>query len=420
MRKTKIDSVSPDLCVFIGRFEPFHVGHERVIREGLRRARYMVVLVGSANEPRTFRNPFSCQERIQMIRDCFQNDPRLVLLPLEDSSYNLDDWIERAHQAVDQAWEQIKTQNPVVPDRPSTALIGHAKDATSFYLKLFPRWASIDVPQEHPMSATGVRHQVFGNLDLIREELDTRFFAETKTATDAASLTRIIKEVSGLTTPEYLARYLDLARAQAASFLKRQRSAALPDLPPCVIDFLSGFIQTQEYENLTREYAFVAKYQYAWRFAPHPPIFTTADAIVVQSGHILLVKRKGFPGKGLWALPGGFVEADETIQQSCLRELDEETAIKLPPGLLRGRIVSREVFDEPFRSSRGRTITHAFLIHLDPGPLPKIKTGGQEGDEETFKIAWVPLSKLRRDQFFEDHYSIIQSMVARLGKGNAS
>lgn len=182
-----------------------------------------------------------------------------------------------------------------------------------------------------------------------------------------------------------------------------------------VVEFLEKFLHTAGYEDVAREYGFVAKYQYAWRFAPHTPIFTTTDAIVVQSGHILLVKRRNYPGKGLWALPGGFLEPNETLETACLRELDEETKIKVPDAVLRGHIKMREVFDAPFRSSRGRTITHAFLIELDPGKLPKIKKGGQPDDEETENIAWVRLSDLRREQFFEDHYAIIKKLTAQLG-----
>jgi bifunctional NMN adenylyltransferase/nudix hydrolase len=133
--------------------------------------------------------------------------------------------------------------------------------------------------------------------------------------------------------------------------------------------------------------------------------------VVIQSGHVLLVKRRSYPGKGLWALPGGFLEPDETIEQACLRELAEETALKVPDAVLKGHIKAREVFDAPYRSSRGRTVTHAHLIHLDPGPLPKIKTGGLAGDDETYKIDWVPLAKLRRELFFEDHYPIIIRMA---------
>lgn len=391
-------STQPDLCVFIGRFEPLHVGHVRVIQEGLNRASFMVVLVGSANEPRSFRNPFNAAERAQMVRETFNNNPRLIVLPLEDSSYNLNDWLDRTHLAIDAAWSQIKAQHPDAPTAPSVTLIGHAKDATSFYLNLFPTWGSINVPQEHLLCATSIRKEIFGTKEMIFPELEQRE-----------------REQKKWSTQEYIDRYTELARAQAQAFLANEGNrvdGSIASLTPPVISFLETFILSEDYKTVCAEYAFVARYHFQWRHAPYAPSFITADAVVVQSGHVLMVKRNHYPGKGLWALPGGFVETTEYPLEGALRELNEETAIKVPPAVLRGHIKKHEVFDDPYRSSRGRTETHAYLFHLDPGPLPKIKKGGMSEDEEAQKIEWVLLSKLRRNQCFEDHYSIISKITA--------
>jgi bifunctional NMN adenylyltransferase/nudix hydrolase len=99
--------------------------------------------------------------------------------------------------------------------------------------------------------------------------------------------------------------------------------------------------------------------------------FVTADAVVVQSGHILLVERGRAPGKGLLALPGGFVNPEERIRDAAIRELREETSIsdgkgQIPPAMLASFIedARTRVFDAPNRSLRGRIITHAFLFRL--------------------------------------------------------
>ena len=138
----------------------------------------------------------------------------------------------------------------------------------------------------------------------------------------------------------------------------------------------------------------------------YPPTFVTTDAVVVQSGHILLIQRKAAPGKGLWALPGGFLNPRELIVDGILRELHEETKLKVPKPVLRGSITKREVFDDPGRSERGRIITHAALIQLPPGELPSVK-----GSDDARKAKWMPIADLREDVMFEDHYHIINHML---------
>jgi bifunctional NMN adenylyltransferase/nudix hydrolase len=81
----------------------------------------------------------------------------------------------------------------------------------------------------------------------------------------------------------------------------------------------------------------IEKYKESWKAAPFPPTFVTVDAVVVQSGHVLLVKRKAMPGAGLWALPGGFLNQEETLLDGAIRELKEETKIKVPVPVLKGK-----------------------------------------------------------------------------------
>ena len=181
-------------------------------------------------------------------------------------------------------------------------------------------------------------------------------------------------------------------------------------LTPAVQKFLAKFSKTETYKNIVEEYEFVQEYKKSWANAPYAPIFVTTDAVVIQSGHILLVKRKARPGKGLWALPGGFLNASEHIEAGALRELREETKIKVPLPVLKGSIVATRVFDNPHRSSRGRTITHAHLINLPAGTeLPAVK-----GRDDAEKAKWLPLSEVKREDLFEDHYDIIVAMSALL------
>jgi bifunctional NMN adenylyltransferase/nudix hydrolase len=91
-----------------------------------------------------------------------------------------------------------------------------------------------------------------------------------------------------------------------------------------------------------------------------------------------------------------------------IRELREETGLKLPEKVLRGSIKSTKVFDHVDRSERGRIITVAFHITLINGEwdLPKVK-----GMDDAEKAQWVPLNKVSPETMFEDHYDIFRHFV---------
>jgi bifunctional NMN adenylyltransferase/nudix hydrolase len=168
--------------------------------------------------------------------------------------------------------------------------------------------------------------------------------------------------------------------------------------------FLNKFAITDAYKQLQSELKFVRNYKKQWAVSPYPVKHATVDSVVEQSGHILLVKRKAEPGKGLWALPGGHLNEFEKQLDGAIRELREETKIKVPEAVLRGSIRDHETFDDPYRSTLGRVITKAYHFKLaDDVTLPKVK-----GADDAEKAKWVPISELREEDFFDDHYFIIQ------------
>ena len=140
----------------------------------------------------------------------------------------------------------------------------------------------------------------------------------------------------------------------------------------------------------------------------------TADAVVVQSGHILLVERGQRPGKGLLALPGGFVEESERIRDGAVRELAEETQLSDRKGALSEAALASfikddrtRVFDAPSRSLRGRIVTHAFLFDLpERQQLYRVK-----GSDDAAHAGWHRLDDLSAEMLFEDHWSIIEQMA---------
>ena len=374
-------SPSLDLCVFIGRFQPFHAAHQEVVETALQHARHVLVLIGSAGAPRSHRNPFTYDERAGMVRLSIAPDDRdrVITLPLEDCSYNDTQWVANAQKQVNAALAQIGLGRKAGAAK--IALIGHSKDHTSHYLKLFPQWgAPINVPEfGRGISSTRIRNSYFSNL------------AES---------------------------FLNDADGHKPGDLPQDRL-----LPTPVRDFLLEFAHTDAYSDIRAEYEFILNYRAQWAVpkVPYPVTFVTVDACVVTAGSVLLVRRKGRPGKGLWALPGGFLGQTETVVDGMLRELREETKLAVPPGMLRGSIVTHRVFDEPNRSSRGRTITHGFLIHLKnetalPGlrsrKPPKPELPQVEAADDAERAQWWPLADISRSMMFEDHFDMILALTA--------
>ena len=133
---------------------------------------------------------------------------------------------------------------------------------------------------------------------------------------------------------------------------------------------------------------------YTYKY-PHPAL--TVDAIVFarEEGRtkVLLIERKNEPCKGCWAFPGGFMNMDETTEQCAIRELEEETGLKVTT------IYQIGVYSKVDRDPRGRTITVAYLAIIDA----PVKVQGQD---DAAKAEWWPLSTLPELAF--DHAEIMQ------------
>ena len=121
----------------------------------------------------------------------------------------------------------------------------------------------------------------------------------------------------------------------------------------------------------------------------------TADCVVVRHrAEVLLVRRGNEPYKGCWALPGGFMEMDETIEHCAVRELQEETGIVVSEDMI--RLIG--VYSAPGRDPRGRTVTAAYRIDVADNI---VATAGDDAAE----VRWWPLEELPPLAF--DHNEII-------------
>lgn len=135
---------------------------------------------------------------------------------------------------------------------------------------------------------------------------------------------------------------------------------------------------------------------------PRPSV--TADAVVfgVDAAvlRVLLIQRKAAPFKGSWALPGGFVQMGESLDDAARRELQEET------GIAPTHLEQLYTFGEPNRDPRGRVITVAYVAMVRPDQHPA--TAGSDAS----LAQWFPVDALPDLAF--DHRTVVEVAVARI------
>ena len=136
---------------------------------------------------------------------------------------------------------------------------------------------------------------------------------------------------------------------------------------------------------------------YTYKY-PRPSV--TVDAILISKHKsVLLIQRSGEPFKGKWALPGGFIELDESLETACHRELEEETGLKVD------KLTQFKAYGAVDRDPRGRTISVIFYSFQDEEAIP------MAGDDAA-NAKWFPLSQLPELAF--DHQLIIDEFKAEV------
>lgn len=345
------------VAVLIGRFEPFHNGHLANAQQAFELADHVQILIGSSYQPRTPKNPFKFGERKEMISSALYTVPGAGSSKPNYSIKPLRDFKYSDNSWIAQVQKTVADEHPGVDDK-DICILGYDKDESSWYNHAFPEWKFIPLEGfvkhgSSPIDATKVRELYFeGHLDFLTGAI-----------------------------------------------------------PPAVFKYLAEFMKTDFYQEVCEEYRFYRDYD-ASNF---PRIEQTTDAVVIQGGHILLIQRGHSPGKGLWALPGGFLNPRERLFDGVIRELLEETKIKVPEIVLRKAMTYQQRFDHPDRDLRGRVITEAFLFELDGGngQLPRVK-----GSDDAKKAKWFKLSEVEEmgELLYGDHSHVIKTMVARATK----
>lgn len=292
-----------DLLVFIGRFQPFHNQHKRVIDEAFTQAKNVLVLVGSCYGPRTPKNPWTYEERSNMILQDYPVGTNLYTDALCDFPYDDGAWARQVREAIKFVALDIANpdgfRNNGMADL-KIGIIGTRKDESSYYLDMFPQYDLVEVELTSPLNATTIRESLFRDL------------------------------------------------VMPVELLPWSTVAVLDEVPE---SFWTNMTEWQEAIDDNAD---------AWATAPYPVKQVTVDAVVRYQDQILLVKRGSHPGKGLLALPGGHLNVGERTLAGALRELREETGLDLTSNDYSATFIA----DHPGRSTMGHTISHCFLFDI--------------------------------------------------------
>jgi 8-oxo-dGTP diphosphatase len=121
----------------------------------------------------------------------------------------------------------------------------------------------------------------------------------------------------------------------------------------------------------------------------------TVDAVIVEGDNVVLVKRKNNPFKDYWALPGGFVEYGEKVEDAVVREAKEETGLKVEITKLTG------VYSDPKRDPRGHTVSAVYLCKKSGGEL--------KADTDAKEVKWFEKKDIQKLAF--DHKKILEDAL---------
>ena len=370
---------SYDYAVVIGRFQPVHQGHVALLRAGLQHARKLIVVAGSMSQPRSFKNPFTVDEREQMIRAALPacDQARVQVTGVSDAPYDDAEWLQAVQAAV---YAAMRAQG----DDPATArvaLLGHMKDQSSYYLRIFPNWQWQPFANVEGIDATAIRHSYFS----------------------------------------------DEKPPHALPPLWQQQAV----LPASTVDFLRTFRQTPPWQALHDERAFLLDFGQQHRYAHGGamPVLCLVQAVVLWRQHILLVQRQQQPGRGNWALPETLLQAGERLLDAAgraLRAVDVGAGEGAMEGVeqactaatLRAHVRASAVLDVPGRNQLGQAISHAFLLQWpDDAPAPWLPAA-----DVPHRVRWQPVAQWPTMQplLHEDHYFIARHFLDTLTATSAA
>jgi bifunctional NMN adenylyltransferase/nudix hydrolase len=332
-----------DGAVVLGRFQPLHLGHIDLIKHALKISKKVLVLVGSAFDPNSMKNPFTFEMRKGMVAREFAKEistGKLIIDGLEDFTYRDDTWNTEFNKVI-----QKHLSGKV-------AWVTFGKDAsTRRYIEGSKLYVDkvFHTPSNPNINATHIRNAYYGGSPV----------------------------------------------------------SVIPHITSDVKVFLDSYRLTEEYKKYVDEHFAVIDYHESWAASPFPPVFVAVDGLIVwhdawEKPHFLVIKRKSEFGNGKLALPGGYLEVEETILESAKREVLEETGLDVSKGW---SLCHVDTIDDPGRSARGRMITHVHNWVRSGDKFKPVLTAGDDAAE----AFWLPGDEIYANKmnFFSDHYYVI-------------
>lgn len=334
------------------RLQPFHIGHQKLIQaavDACEEGSITVVFIGSANKAGSIDNPFTYQERLDMVMSAFQSEVasgKLLILPLVDYDYDDASWEEDLHKQL----RQVAAFKFGVGTyfTPNFFTCGKGDDA-----QLRVKWAR------------GANIVVVDSM-----------FTDSK----VLSATEIRQRMGDYTPWEQFA-------PEVAKVIPEQR----------LWDVVASL-------KLQKEKA--QKYQDSFAGCPFQVQFSATDAVLRDTtGRLLLIVRGGEFGTGCLAMAGGFLEPELTYEQNMKKEVEEELGISLDS--VPHTIVTSWMCDNPKRDIRGRMTTMAFLVQLQSTfEELDIKAGDDACD---YKL--IDGSTLMNYILWADHAGIVRKLL---------
>lgn len=295
-----VEKKTYEFSIYIGRFQPFHLGHLESIKFALKYSKKLIIILGGAYSSPSPRGPWNIAQRIEMINSCLSETEKnkIYFVGIRDRLYCEEKWIQNVQGEV------FKITNSVR----NIAIIGHQKDASSYYLKIFPQWEFLETGNFKSINATDIRNLLF---------------------------------------------------------LKNDFSKISKYVPKPILKYLTKYAKSNDYNLLKRKFKYIEKNRNKLRRD------SVTNALIFCNQYILLLMSKEPLKKDLYSLPE-VDYLDREFENNSLENLQNEVTIDIDKEHLSMSYVSSDFFNYSERFPLGKQLSKTYLFMIKSDNLPLI------------------------------------------------